>query len=160
MALPHGFPQLIATYGDPRPFVNDKPGWEAQTLVTIPLPTPLPYAYVQSTDITKIRAHTLVASQFVSAFTACLSAGVPRDRLIYGGIYAWRAVRGQTRLSTHTWGIAVDLDPGKNPLGQHWRAGVGMLPETIIDVFRTHGFVWGGDWSRPDPQHFQLVDGY
>jgi hypothetical protein len=160
MTVPHGFPQLIAAYGDPRPYVDDKAAWERKTLVTLPLPVPLPYAYVQSAEVTRLRAHTLVASLMVEALTTCLVAGVPRDRLVYGGVYAWRPIRGGVRLSTHAWGVALDLDPARNPLGRPWRPTADMLPATVIDVFEGLGFCWGGRFERPDAQHFQLCAGY
>lgn len=71
---------------------------------------------------------------------------------IFGGSYVLRAMRGSTKLSCHAWGIAVDIDPARNPLG----ARSSTFPDWYIDCFERHGFTWGGRWQRPDPMHFEL----
>lgn len=74
----------------------------------------------------------------------------------WGGCYNYRPVRGSSHISTHAWGIGIDLDPDNNPLG-----GVGKLDTRIIRVFKDHGFMWGGDFSgRKDPMHMQYAKGY
>src|ERR1041385_8228186 len=114
LTFPNGLPGIIQAYGSPLPYVEHKPVWEASILVTRMLPFALPYAYGPTT-VRSIRAHKLVIDQFVEALTKCRERGVPAERLVYGGAYCWRAMRGGTKLSTHTWGIALDLDPGNNP---------------------------------------------
>jgi len=65
-------------------------------------------------------------------------------------------VRGGSHPSTHSWGIAIDLEPDRYPLGCKER-----FPEEVVKVFRNHGFFYGGDFKdRKDPMHFQLVTGY
>lgn len=158
--LPHGLPAIMATYGAPLQFVNDKAAWEAQTLVTRNLVIPLPYAYGPAT-ITRIRAHWLVADLFVE-FLAKAAERTASDltRIAYGGCYCWRAMRGGSgRLSTHTWGIAIDLDPARNALGMAWDSGVG-LPAPVVELAEAMGLVWGGRWTRPDAQHLQVAGGY
>jgi hypothetical protein len=117
------------------------------------------YAYDQFTEIRRVRAHFLLADELVAALMECLEAGVPRHRLKYGGCYTWRAIRGRTVLSTHTWGIAVDLEPAENPLGMPYIRGK-MLDKRVVDIFRDRGWHWGGDFTRPDCQHFQWATGY
>jgi len=157
--LPHGLPQILAVYGNPWDFVNDKPAWEERILETVPLHTPLPYAYGPQ-EVGRIRGHRLVVRDVADALQACLDRGVPRERLAYGGMYCWRPQRGHLALSTHTWGIAVDLDPGRNPLGKPWDGGTTMMHPLVVEEFERRGFVWGGRWGRPDCQHFQACDGY
>ena len=69
----------------------------------------------------------------------------------YGGCWAPRT-QGSAALSSHAWGIAVDL----NVAGNHYGAEPTM-PEEIIQVMAAHGFTWGGDWPVPDGMHFELV---
>ena len=59
------------------------------------------------------------------------------------------ALRGLTN-ATGT-GNAVDLNVSTNQLGTE-----GDMPPRIVEIFERWGFVWGGDWSRPDPMHFEL----
>lgn len=64
-------------------------------------------------------------------------------------------------MSTHTWGIAVDIEPAGNPMGETWQDdGVRMDPR-IIEIFEARGWSWGGRFSgTPDPMHFQWASGY
>jgi hypothetical protein len=64
-------------------------------------------------------------------------------------------MRAASKLSTHAWGIGLDINVKQNPL----RARPKMDPR-IVAIFRDHGFKWGGDWSRPDGMHFQFATGY
>lgn len=69
----------------------------------------------------------------------------------FGGCWAPRT-QGSAALSSHAWGIAVDL----NVAGNHYGAEPTMPPE-IIEVMAAHGFAWGGEWPVPDGMHFELV---
>ena len=158
MIAPNGRPAVIRTFGNPIEYVENKEAWERLILTAVPLRYPLPYAYGSAT-ITLARGHRLVIGLIVEALARCHEAGVADDRLLYGGIYCWRAIRGFSSLSMHTWGIAIDLAPQLNPLGTPWRDDGVMLPSIVIAIFEDLGFTWGGRWSRPDPQHFQFASG-
>ena len=59
--------------------------------------------------------------------------------------------------SLHSWGIAIDINPGRNPyqLG-NWGSPQTDIPGPIIDIFKKYGFAWGGDWpGERDPMHFE-----
>src|SRR6185369_2344286 len=99
---PDGLPAILEAYGDPRPWVNRKEQWENMTLANRALPTPLIYAGDPRQVITRVRAHRLVVDELAMALMACLEAGVPRERLKYGGAYCWRLKRGLGELSVHT----------------------------------------------------------
>jgi hypothetical protein len=45
------------------------------------------------------------------------------------------------KLSTHGWGMAIDLNPETNLQG-----AVGDMDAVVIEIFRRAGFEWGGDW--------------
>jgi hypothetical protein len=157
---PHGLAEVVATFGDPLEHLNDKAAWEREALVSLHLPRPLVYAYDESRFVTRVRAHRLIAQHLVDTLMACFDAGVPSDRLRYGGCYVWRAMRGASRLSLHTWGIAVDLEPAENPLGKPWRDDGKMLHPLIVEVFENHGWYWGNHFrSRADAQHWQWCTG-
>jgi hypothetical protein len=69
----------------------------------------------------------------------------------FGGCWSPRTTSGAT-LSSHAWGIAVDLNVSGNHLGAD-----PTMPREVIDVMAAHGFVWGGDWLVPDGMHFELA---
>lgn len=159
LVKPSGLTEIIATFGDPWAYATNKAAWESKILAIRTLPAHLEYAYAPL-DIRKIRAHKLIVDELVAALMECFEAGVPRSRMKYGGCYTWRSQRGSSKLSTHTWGIAVDLDPAENPLGKRWINDGKMLDPRIIGIFQDRGWKWGGEFSRPDAQHFQLAVNY
>lgn len=67
--------------------------------------------------------------------------------------YNYRSKRGGGGLSMHSWGIAVDINPGSNPAGSTDTD----IPRPIIDIFNKYGFFWGGNWEGrvADPMHFE-----
>lgn len=156
-----GLTGLIHDFGDPRPFITRKKVWENQILKAKTLPFDLPYAYMPVTKVSSIMAHKLLVDLFADCLKQCIDKGVPAKRLVYGGIYAFRAKRSEARLSVHAWGAAIDIDPAKNPQGVRWKDDGVMLDPRIIEVFKANGFIWGGDFSgRLDPMHFQMCKGY
>jgi hypothetical protein len=71
--------------------------------------------------------------------------------------YNYRSKVGGGGLSLHSWGIAMDINPGRNPyqLG-NYGAPQTDIPPKVIDIFRKYGFQWGGDWAgERDPMHFE-----
>lgn len=78
------------------------------------------------------------------------------------GAFQWRTIAGTGRLSTHSFGIAVDL-PVRQSDYWRWEAGDGhrllpyrnRIPQAIVEVFERHGFIWGGKWYHFDTMHFE-----
>jgi hypothetical protein len=64
--------------------------------------------------------------------------------------YLNRDVRGEESKSNHAFGIAIDINALANPLGTN-----GDMPEEVVRQWEAEGGAWGGDWSRPDPMHFE-----
>jgi hypothetical protein len=79
-----------------------------------------------------------------------------------GGTFIWRTIAGTNRLSPHSWGIAIDLNPrhgaywlGSNKRGSEVEKLRGNYPQEIVAIFEKHGFIWGGKWSHFDLMHFE-----
>jgi D-alanyl-D-alanine carboxypeptidase-like protein len=69
----------------------------------------------------------------------------------YAGCYYPRFIAGSTTLSNHAFGLALDLNvPGNQ------RGTVGEIDRVVVDIFKSWGFGWGGDWNYTDPMHFEL----
>ncbi|MBE0597754.1 MAG: M15 family metallopeptidase [Desulfuromonadales bacterium] len=78
------------------------------------------------------------------------------------GGYFWRPIAGTSRLSLHSFGIAVDLggrfadywrwDAEKSGGSFPWR---NRIPWEIVEIFERHGFIWGGKWHHYDSMHFE-----
>lgn len=85
--------------------------------------------------------------------------------LASSGTFYWRPVRGAKRLSAHSYGIAFDIAV---PYSDYWlwknkNAGetdrieyANRFPREIVEIFRRHGFIWGGAWYHFDTMHFEF----
>ena len=78
---------------------------------------------------------------------------------ILGGSYNRRQIAGTDRLSAHSFGIAIDLNPA---FARYWRWDKNRsdyrpeaFPVQIVETFERHGFIWGGKWSHYDSMHFE-----
>ena len=77
-----------------------------------------------------------------------------------GGTFKWRKIARSTNLSTHAWGIAIDLNVAR---GYYWRwqrpkhplKWRNVVPQEIVDAFEAEGFIWGGRWLHYDTMHFE-----
>jgi len=87
---------------------------------------------------------------------------------IYG--YNWRPIAGTRRMSYHSWGLAIDMQPRRlGNLAIYWlwerhRNRDWMLiplenrwspPLPVIRAFERQGFIWGGKWLLFDNMHFE-----
>ena len=64
----------------------------------------------------------------------------------------WNSRRG---LSSHSWGIAFDLNAARNP----YNGGTSAANRTLNETFNRYGFAWGGDWNgAKDSMHWELAD--
>lgn len=68
------------------------------------------------------------------------------------GGYNCRRVRGTNSWSAHAFGMAVDINPKKNPFGPDL---ITDMPPAFVQMWTSHGWGWGGSWSsRKDAMHF------
>ena len=93
------------------------------------------------------------------------------DSIKSSAAYNWRIIAGTRRKSFHSYGIAVDVIPkrlgGKAifwswekdrnpngwmvlPLSRRWSP-----PDSVIEIFESEGFIWGGKWGIWDNMHFE-----
>ena len=147
------------------------------------------------TIIGELVCHKDIADDLADIFLQLYEAGYPIERMTLidnydaddersmtannTSAFCYRTVAGSTKLSTHSRGLAVDINPLYNPYvksktdgtllvqpaaGEAWadrtaesdyRLDWGDLCYT---VFKQHGFEWGGDWKySKDYQHFEKV---
>lgn len=80
--------------------------------------------------------------------------------------FNYRTIAGTDRLSNHSYGLAIDINPLQNPYLQHDGAIVppgavydpaqpGTITAPVAERFISRGWEWGGNWERKDWQHFQ-----
>lgn len=137
--------------------------------------------------------HRTVARQLLDIFRELFSAHYPIERMVLIDDYdaddersmsannttcfCYRTVAGSRKLSRHSLGKAVDINPLYNPFVRRTARATIITPEagrqwadrTIADnpyavhrgdaawrAFTRRGWRWGGSWrTRPDYQHFQ-----
>jgi len=87
-----------------------------------------------------------------------------KEYLHSAGTFNWRKVRGTDRLSSHSFGTAIDLNVRYSNYWQ-WDCRCttedtelkykNQIPQLIVDIFEKHGFIWGGKWYHYDTMHFE-----
>lgn len=100
-----------------------------------------------SDDLEKLPAHLLPYVQQVA------------------GTFTWRVIKGTNRLSTHSFGITMDINTG---FSNYWQwdnkttdearkipSYINRIPFEIVAIFEKHGFIWGGKWYHYDTMHFE-----
>ena len=81
------------------------------------------------------------------------------------GSYDWRAVSGHSVLSTHSFGIAVDINSSGSPdcgvaeeLQLLDKDLITDMPVEFVQAFKDEGFAWGGDWTdHPNCHAFRVA---
>lgn len=136
--------------------------------------------------------HHTIAEQVLEIFKALYKAGYPieRMRLVddYGAsdersmlanntsAFNYRMIAGSKKLSKHSQGLAIDINPFYNPCVRMKNGKQEVQPaqarpyaqrkkkfaykidanDLCCKLFKKYGFVWGGDWhSLKDYQHFE-----
>lgn len=127
--------------------------------------------------------HAEVAGEVREIFKKLLEIRFPIQRIVPVVAYEWdddasmaannssafnyRVIFGTDRLSNHSYGRAIDINPVQNPYilrnGTVMPAGarydltqLGTVTAEVAELFKSRGWTWGGDWTdRKDWQHFE-----
>lgn len=127
--------------------------------------------------------HRALAKDVEDIFSTLLKMRFPIEKMIPIVAYAWddvasmednntssfnyRVIMGTDRLSNHSYGEAIDINPLLNPYfardGKVYPEGAvfdtnikGTVTPEVVDLFTSHGWTWGGHWeSVKDYQHFE-----
>jgi hypothetical protein len=79
--------------------------------------------------------------------------------------FNFRTVLGKNRLSKHSFGYAIDINPKNNPAKPSEMFDIydttireGIIEENTIDIFKENGFRWGGEIFKGfwDSHHFEI----
>lgn len=73
------------------------------------------------------------------------------EKLVEKFMKSGQVEKAMIYMSLHSWGIAIDINAGWNPLGQK-----GEMTEELAGCFQDAGLKWGREFKRKDPMHFQL----
>lgn len=152
-AFPHGYPGVKKVYGDfaytdlPGGRIAPDPAWRQKNITSVQLHTGK-----------TVEMHQAVAANFRRTFEAAAKASGWTPSHVE--TYVPRHVNWdpQHPLSMHSWGIAVDFDPGENTRIRS-KIGTVAIHPVFVDTFKREGWTWGGDWKGAsfDPMHFQAA---
>lgn len=76
------------------------------------------------------------------------------------GTFNYRIIGGTNRLSSHAFGISIDLN---NHKFDYWRYAtreegqkrLSGYPAEVPRIFERYGFIWGGKWGNFDIMHYE-----
>tara|TARA_B110001454_G_C12723292_1_gene436290 strand:+ start:1169 stop:2140 length:972 start_codon:yes stop_codon:yes gene_type:complete len=122
-------------------------------------------------ELIKLSSTDKESRQFLTPFLS-------GQKQLNGMTFNWRNIAGSHRLSTHSFGTAIDLltdhpaqywlwdeikrNPDQAKKGEsayehdHFVPSQRpYIPLKIIRIFEKHGFIWGGKWNHYDTMHFE-----
>ena len=105
----------------------------------------------------RAQCHVRIVADLQAAFAEVAAAGLGGaievgNTNTYGGCYNPRYSRLSGFLSRHAYAQAIDMNTVSNCQGC-----VPRMDCRVVQIFRRHGFAWGGNFRRPDGMHFEWV---
>lgn len=145
--------QIIEKYGEP-----------GANQVYCKLPYKMKLAWQPDVTISRFSCHEQVKEQLETIFDQTLacygSFGIEQLGLdLFGGCLNIRKMRNGSRMSVHSWGLAVDLHPTKNRLRWGKDKAAFAQPEynTFWEIVEEHGGYSLGRIKNYDWMHFQFI---
>ena len=141
------------------------PNQQGSYLTTIQLPYPMRLAWDKNAKVKTMRCHKLVAKDFLNVFNDLL-AHYGYEKIVelgidlFGGCFSFRAMRGGSDYSRHSWGIAIDLDPERNQLKTPYLKSNFSKQEykKLHEIFEKHGFINLGKQKGYDAMHWEIKE--
>lgn len=147
------YANIQSFYGDPS--TNHK---------TVVLPYPMRLAWDTRTQVTRTVINDRCADSFLRVLDSVLKTyGYDRIQSLrldyFGGVYNNRPMRGGTRLSTHAYAAAIDIDPERNALRADARTASMAKPayNKWWECWEAEGWVSLGRAKNYDWMHVQAV---
>lgn len=139
-------------------------GSKRATAGTCKLPVAMVIAWDKSQRINSFKCHELVADAMTAIFTETVKHyGEANWRKLgldlFGGCYNVRTMRGGSRPSMHSYGIATDIDPERNQLKWAKDRAVLARPEYVAfwNIVEGQGAISLGRVRNFDWMHFQFA---
>lgn len=128
------------------------------------LPYRMRLAWDPKVTIAKFQCHVKIKDQLERIFKETLDEYGPiavadLGLNVFGGCLNVRAMRGGSRLSVHSWGLAVDLDPTNNQLKWNHTKAKFAKPqyEKFWQIVEKNGGYSLGRMEDYDWMHFQFI---
>lgn len=118
-----------------------------------------------------LTVHVKLAAEFKAIFEDMVKAKF-RIKSSATCAYVWKNIIGTGTVSQHSYGLAIDINWNDNPCFYNTNVDVtkgygGYQPgknrfsvtQKVINIWKAHGFYWGGDWSgKKDTMHFSYTE--
>ena len=121
LTAPNGLEQIVATFGDIYNYIRADgsldPRWQADCLARIVLLFALQLSWDLTTSVSQMTCHKRLVEVFASVLQRIQTGGLKGTIKTFGGCFSFRPQRTGSKLSTHAWGIAIDLNPATNAQG-------------------------------------------
>lgn len=156
LVLPKSYDDIVNVFGCPPENPEERIVWEDKNLFYFVLPFEVKSAWDTAISIKVLRFHKKLQDVVHNTFNFIKSEGLNVLIEDCGGAYFYRTKRNNNKqLSTHAFGIAIDINCLRNPYG-----AVPTQPYLVVSAFLKFGWVWGGFWKNKDGMHFQFAGGY
>lgn len=93
-----------------------------------------------------------LAPALEQALANVVSRGLHESLKSFDGSFNIRTIRGSNVISTHAYGLAIDINAKGNGLGEE-----PTIDRDLVKCFTDAGWTWGGTFSRRDGMHFQIA---
>ncbi|MBN1467803.1 MAG: M15 family metallopeptidase [Fusobacteriaceae bacterium] len=142
--------------------------------------------YNGNNQIGKIVVNKKVSKEVIEIFKEIKESGFQIEKIIPISEYNWdddksmednntsgynyRYVQNSNKLSNHSYGMAIDINPRYNPMivkgeifpsnGNYSKKNKGTINSNseVVKIFKKRGWKWGGDYKTlKDYQHFDKV---
>jgi hypothetical protein len=177
METPNGRAEIEAMFGNPANAdgtLNE--AWEGKNIRKVAPPDGWKLYYQEDNELTLvsgIRIHKLLADSFVAVLddirdhaAAEIGGGATPEQIRkwlhkrrldqHGGGFNFRKITAGSKLSLHSYGIAIDWDPNHNPRQKPLKY---TLPDWWFGIWSDHGWSDGRHFPTPDPMHVQFATG-
>lgn len=136
--------------------VSFEDGWNEKNIVPVEIPQLRGIAGAPASGMVLI--YKDAAADLKAAFAELEEKQLISRIKSWDGSYAPRTTFGTSRMSSHAWGTAFDINAAFNPMFEKpLEAGTDGSVVELVPIFKKHHFEWGGTFSMPDGTHFQWV---
>lgn len=115
-----------------------------------------------------LTVHQKLANEIQQIFAEMEAIGFPIKASQTAG-YNWRSMVSSGSVSHHSYGVAIDVNWNDNPYisnsltvgNSSYQPYINRFSVTqeVIQIWKNHGFYWGGDWnSSKDYMHFSYTN--
>jgi hypothetical protein len=153
---PHGWDELIATFGDPRTLSQS--AWEAWAIGAARAPGRRQFQREDGSMQPSLPLHRALAPHAEAFFAAVDRGGLWDELQPVGRAYAWDPAGA----SLHAWGVAFDVRPSQYPPARRpvdYPGPEHYPPGYLLRHLQAFGWHWGLWWDLPHPGHFQFATG-